>query len=121
MSENRAGFIQVLVDGELMDIYGVFTVGHGHSKKTKMKGSDGRPLGFKEEAQIPFIEGKILDSKRLDIGKLQSITDATITYRKPNGKTGVLQNACHASDGNETSENSEIDIRFEGDLYEEFT
>lgn len=115
----RAGFIQLKINGVLMDAYGDFEVGYGQTKRSGLTGADGRHLGTKEEAQIPYIEGKIMDRSNFDVLAYLNAEDATVTYRKANGKTVVLQKAYYAGEGKETSANAEIDFRMEGERMEE--
>lgn len=115
----RAGFIQVKLNGVLMDAKGEFTVGYGRPKRTAIIGAGGETQGFKEEGQVAFIEGKITDKGTLDVIALMDTEGATVTYRKANGKTVVLQDAFYAADGNETSGEAEIDFRMEGTRLEE--
>ncbi len=115
----RAGFIQIKVNGVLMDAKGDFTYGYGVPKKTMMTLADGRVAGHKEEAVVPYIAGKILDSKGLDVVALMKAEGATVTARKANGKTFVLQDAVYAGESTEETAEAEIDFRMEGVRAEE--
>ncbi len=115
----RAGFVQIKVDGVLMDATGDFTLNYGVPKKTMMTGTDGRVLGHKEEAMVPSISGKIQDSSNLDIKKLLAAEGATVTARKANGKTFVLQDAVYAGESTEETANADIDFKMEGVRAEE--
>lgn len=115
----RAGFIQIKINGVLMDAKGDFTYGYGVAKKTMMTLADGRVAGHKEEAMVPYISGKILDSKGLDVRALLEAEGATVTARKANGKTFVLQDAVYAGESTEETAEAEIDFRMEGVRAEE--
>jgi hypothetical protein len=115
MSQNkRAGICYLKIDGEVKDAKGVFTYNLGAPKRTGIIGSNGKNQGFKEEGQIPFIEGVITDADDLDVAKLLEVKDTTITLELNNGKTFVLREAYHAGEGNVTTEEGEIAVRFEG-------
>lgn len=113
MSQRKGGTIQFSVNGVTYDAKGEFTHNLGVPKKTAIVGAD-RVHGFKEEPQPAFIEGKITDRGNLDVGALQKLDDATVTIALANGKVVSLRNAWYASDGNVTSGEGEIDVRFEG-------
>lgn len=115
----RAGFIQVKVNGVLFDFKGEATVGYGQPKRSAIFNADGSVAGYKEEPQVAFIEGKTTDRTNFDVVAMMKIEGATVTYRKANGKTWVLQDAYYAADGQETSGEAEIDFRFEGTRGEE--
>jgi hypothetical protein len=71
--------------------------------------------------QAPFIEGKITDRGTLDLQKLVSIEDATVTLELANGKSILLREAWFAGEGNVSTEEGEIDVRFVGRSAEELT
>jgi hypothetical protein len=70
--------------------------------------------GFKEEPQVPYIEGAVTDNDELDLAALQSVRDATVTLQLANGKVVVLEFAVYASDGVVTTSEGQIEARFEG-------
>lgn len=108
------GIIQFRVDGTLYDAKGDFTYSLAGEKRTGVMGSDGRPHGYRSEGRMPFIEGKITDRGNLAVAGLQAITDATVTLNLANGKTIVLGNAWYAGEGQISTAEGEIDVRFEG-------
>jgi hypothetical protein len=116
----RGGRIQLQVNGELQDAKGAFTYNLGQPKREDVVGSD-RVHGFKEMPQAPFIEGKITDRGTLDLQKLVSIEDATVTLELANGKSILLREAWFAGEGNVSTEDGEIDVRFVGRSAEELT
>ena len=69
--------------------------------------------GYKEEPKAQFIEGAITDSDELDLAGFQAITDATITLELANGKVIMLREAFYAADGDVTTGEGEIQVRFE--------
>lgn len=117
-NQRKAGLIQFKVNGEIRAAKGNFTYNMGAPKRETMVGSDGTH-GFKEVPQIAFIEGAITDQEDLDVKAMLTITDATVTLELANGKTVLLSEAYFAGDGNASTEEGEITVRFEGSSAEE--
>lgn len=114
MANSRiGGLIQFKVDGEQFLAKGNFTYNLGVPKKEQVVGADS-VHGFKEMPQVPFIEGAITDTDELDTEALRNLRDVTVTLELANGKVVVIEEACEASDGNGTTEEGELTIRFEG-------
>lgn len=111
-NNRRAGRIFVKVDGTQYDAKGDFTYGLGLPKREAIVGSDG-VHGYKETPQVPFIEGVFTDSSSLDLATLQQIDNATVTLELANGKIVGLSNAWYASEGNVSTGEGEIPVRFE--------
>ena len=107
------GIIFVKVDGALLQAKGDFSYNIGEPKKEAVVGQDA-VHGFKEEPQVAMIEGSITDNQELDLQALQSTVDATVTLELANGKLIVLREAFYASDGNVSTNEGEIEFRFEG-------
>lgn len=114
MANRRVGGILFLkVNGELFQAKGEFTYNINPVKRESVVGQD-TVHGFKEEPKVQFIEGAITDSDELDLEKFQLIRDATVTLELANGKIIVLREAFYAADGDVTSSEGEIQVRFEG-------
>lgn len=114
MGNKRVGGTLFLkVNGEQLQAKGEFTYRINPVKREMVAGAD-KIHGFKEEPQVPFIEGAITDSDELDLQAVQSTTDATVILELFNGKTIVLRQSCYASDGDVTHLEGEIQFRFEG-------
>ena len=113
MGRRVAGILFFKVDGELFQAKGEFTYRINPVKREMIAGVD-TIHGFKEEPQVPFIEGAITDSPDLDLEGFQAIVDATITLELANEKVIVLREAAYAADGDVTSSEAEIQVRFEG-------
>ena len=111
--QRRAGLIQLQRNGEIDDAKGSFTYNLGRPKRDGIIGSDG-VHGYKEMPQIPFIEGAITDRGTLNMAGLVEGRDLTITLTLGNGKMIVLRDAWFAGDGNATTEEGEITVRWEG-------
>lgn len=119
-SQRRAGLIQVQVNGEVFDARGNWTYNLGRPKREAIVGAD-TVHGYRETPQVAFIEGEITDRGTLDVADLIGITDATVTLGLANGKTVTLREAWFAGDGNVTTEEANIAVRFEGAGAEELS
>lgn len=111
--QRRAGMIQLQTNGEIQDAKGNFTYNMGAPKREPIIGADG-VHGFKETPQVAFIEGAITDRSTLDVKALVKLKDVTVTLTLGNGKVIVLRDAWFAGDGNATTDEAEIAVRFEG-------
>ncbi|MGB0683406.1 MAG: phage tail tube protein [Magnetovibrionaceae bacterium] len=121
MSKNRvAGEISFKVDGTREYAKGSFTYNLGGFKRDPVVGSD-EVHGFKETPKVPFIEGEITDRGDLDLKTFQHLTDVTVTLELVNGKTIILRDAWYAHDGDVTTEEAVVPVRFEGRTAEEMT
>lgn len=116
--QRRGGIIQVSANGVSFDAKGEFTANIGRPKRESVIGSDG-VHGFKETPQVSFIEGKITDRQGLDLAALVTMENATVTLQEANGKTIILRDAWYAGDGNVSTDEGEIDFRFESKSGEE--
>lgn len=119
MSNKRAGRIFFRVGGVQHDAKGSFTCNSGGDKREAIVGADAIH-GFKSTPQVPFVEGAITDSTDLDIDALKAIENTTVTVELANGKVFTLANAWYAADGDLTTEEGEMQVRFEG-LHGEWT
>lgn len=106
------GIIFVKVDGEQLQAKGEFTWNLGEPKREGVVGQDS-VHGYKEEPQIPFVEGSITDNSELNMQRLVLVKDATVTLDLANGKTIVWRKAFYAAEGNTTTGEGEHEIRFE--------
>lgn len=109
----RAGTLQLKVNGVMHNAKGTFTYGLGTPKRETIMGPDG-VHGYKEEHQAPFIEGAITDRGDLEVRKLFEIDGALVTLELANGKGFVLSDAWYAGDGTVSTDEGEIQVRFEG-------
>lgn len=108
-----AGILFFKVNGELFQAKGEFTYRVNPTKREMIPGA-ATIHGFKEEPLVPFIEGAVTDSDELDLVALQQIRDATITLELANEKVIVLREAVYAADGEVTTSEGEVQVRFEG-------
>jgi len=107
------GIIFIKIDGAQYRAKGSWTYNLGQPKRESVVGADG-VHGYKEMPQVAVLEGTITDSLELSAQDLMNVKDATITVDLANGKTIVLKDAWFAGDGNITTEEGEIEARFEG-------
>lgn len=114
----RGGIIQLTVDGVLFDCKGDFTANLGEPLKEAIIGSSG-VTGYKSTPQAAFIEGALTDRGGLSIQQLVQITDATVHLKLATGKVIALANAWYAGDGNITTDEGEVTVRFEAEVGEE--
>lgn len=109
----RAGKITLKTDGMVHDAKGSFTYNLGRDKLTGIAGAD-RVHGAYSQVQVPFIEGIITDGEAVDLDAVLTARDITVTLDLDNGKTIVLRQAWFAGEGNVTTEQGEIAVRWEG-------
>lgn len=118
-SERRiAGLISVQINGEIQNAEGEFSYNLGAPKREALIGPD-RVHGFKETAQVAYIEGSLRDRKTLDLQTLVNQDSATVTLQLANGKLIVLREAWFAGDGTANTDSAKVDVRFEGMSAEE--
>ena len=113
MERRVGGIIFIKVDGELFNAKGEFTYNLGLPKREGVVGAD-VVHGYKETPQVPYVEGAITDQSDLDVEALRKIKDATVTLELANGKVIVIREAWEASDGVGSTDEGELEVRFEG-------
>lgn len=108
------GVVYIKADGQTVVAKGdSFSYNTGKLKKEMVKGTD-RVHGYKSMTQVPFIDGATTDLPNVNTEDLKDIADATVVLELNNGKTVILRNAVYAADGESTTEEGEIQLRFEG-------
>lgn len=108
------GTLFAKVNGAQVKTKGSWTYNLGNPKREQVVGSDG-VHGYKELPQVPYCDGIITDQPDLDVSALQNIVDGDIILELANGKTVAFRNACYAADGDVTTEEGEIQVRFEAE------
>lgn len=108
----RAGIVYITVLGTQYDAKGEFTYNTGGKKKTAIEGAE-KIHGFSTKPVVPFIEGKITDAGNLDVNALKDLEDVTVALLLENGKLITWKNAWYAGAGDQTTNEGEIDFRFE--------
>jgi hypothetical protein len=114
MTQRRGGLIRVTTAGIQQDCLGDATYNLGVPKRTAVLKADGRPGGYTEEGQVPFIEVDVLDRPDLDLKAFLGVSDATVTVDLANGKSVVLSHAWYAGEGTGESKNGSVKSRWEG-------
>ena len=107
------GIIFLKIDGVQYRVKGSWTYNLGKAKREAVVGSDS-VHGYKEMPQAPYIEGTITDDSAVSMEQLLEIEGATIILELANGKIISLKDAWFAGDGNFTTEEGELEARFEG-------
>lgn len=111
-TNRRAGRITLYVDGVLMDAKGNFSYSMGGVTREAIVGAD-RIHGYREPVSVPYLEGTITDRGDLDVAALRGLTDTTVQLVAGSGKTIIFRNAWFAGEGVQTTEEAEIEVRFE--------
>lgn len=114
MSVNRrSGILYVKKLGKLLESKGNWTYNLGRPKRDAIVGTT-NVHGYKEMPQAPYLEGTITDKGSLNLEKdILNVTNETLTLELANGKTVVFRNAWYAGEGDVTTEEAEIAVRFE--------
>lgn len=113
MGQRRGGTIYFKVGGKAYDAVGNFTFGLGTPKREGLAGPDG-VHGFKEMAQVPFIEGEVRDRADLKLRDLFGAVDESVQLELATGKVIALRSAWYAGEGTGATEEGTIGVRFEG-------
>jgi hypothetical protein len=117
--DDVGGSCELKVDGVIYNTIGSLTIETG-GRSSEPKMSRGKVVGYKvTDANPGKISGTIVDTNELDIVDLQQKKNATVTVKKPNGKTVVLRNACFSIVSSENMEEGEVSFEFQGDAIEE--
>jgi hypothetical protein len=111
--QRRAGLISLQIDGEIYSAKGNFTYNLGAVKRDAIIGADA-VHGYREMPQVAFVEGEVTDRSTLDMRRLITMTNATVTLQLANGKVVVLRDAWFAGEGTANTDEANIGVRFEG-------
>lgn len=117
-AERIGGIISFRINGEVHNAKGSFEYNLGRPKREMVQGADG-PHGYKEMPQTAFIQGAITDRAGLDLAQLLQTVNGTVTLELGSGKVIILRGAFFAGEGNVTTEEGEIAVRFEGSTADE--
>lgn len=118
MTQAVGGIITVRANGAQLRAKGSWSYNLGRPMREAIVGADG-VHGYKETPRAAFVEGATTDRGDLDLSALQGLRDATVTLDLANGKTVVLSQAWFAGEGTATTEEGEVQVRFEGVQAEE--
>ena len=108
------GIFNLKINGTLYTAKGDYTYSLGLPKHEAVLSSSGTVAGFKVTATVPHIEGEITDRGDLDVKTLLGLRDGVITLELINGKVIMLSGAHSASDGEISTSEGNIKIRYEG-------
>lgn len=120
MANRRGGIIELKVGSDLYECKGNFSWNLGEPKNEAIVGSSG-VTGYKSTPQPAYIEGMITDRGGLSVRTLARITSATVHLKLATGKVIVLSEAWYAADGKGTTDEGEIEVRFESAIGEEIS
>ncbi len=104
------GIVTIKVDGEEYEGKGSFTFMSGYPKRESVIGNK-YVAGPKVTPTEPGIDGKITDTGGLDLERLFTLKDATVTGELANGRRYIYRKAWYAGDPQEDSEEGEIDFK----------
>jgi hypothetical protein len=114
----RGGTVQVQADGVVLEVKGDVEYNLGRPKYEPIMGPFG-VVGWKQVAQVPFVELEITDSDETDLDALLTIKNATVTLDLANGKAAVFQNAIQVGEGTANTGEGNVKLRFEAKSAEE--
>lgn len=112
MGNRLGGTMHLRVNGESYSAKGNFEFGGG-DERTGVAGAD-EVHGYTEKKTPFFIAGAITDKGDLDLELFWSFDNATVTIDHGNGRTIVLSDAWFAGPRKGSTEEGEIECRFEG-------
>lgn len=113
------GILNFKINSVLQVAKGDFTYNLGVPKHEAVMSSSGTVAGFKVTPVVPFIEGEITDRGDFDVKALLGLRDGVITLELINGKVIVLSGAHSSSDGEVSTGEGSIKVRFEAVSAEE--
>lgn len=113
MTNAVGGTLYASINGNRIRAKGNFTYNLGLPKREPVIGADG-VHGYKEVQQTAMIEGSTTDRGDLNLEELLTAEGVTFTLDLANGKTIALYDAWFAGDGNVTTEEGEVPLKFEG-------
>jgi len=109
----RAGLKALKVGNNVYDVKGNVTYNLGGEMKEGMAGAD-RVHGYKVTRIVPKLEGQITDRGDLDVAAFKAVDGETVVMELENGKTVFLKDAWFAGEGEQGTEEGNIDFKFEG-------
>ncbi len=107
------GTCYVAINGEQLEAFGDWKVHMGTPKREELMGHNG-VQGYKEEQQAPYFEGSVRKTSNLDLKALFNARDITATLEANDGTSYVLRDAFAASDGEWSTEEGDVPVKFVG-------
>lgn len=105
--------LQFSLDGVLYQASGDWTFNLGKPKRETMLATDG-VAGYKEEPQIPFIEGELPITPGLDIDAVLGATGVTAFLTLGSGQVIALRDGNQVGEGTGNATEGKLPVRFEG-------
>ena len=106
------GIKSLTINGDVYPCKGSWTTNLGWEKRTGIVGADG-VHGYGVTPQLAFMEGVITKQATFSLVDLLDVKEATIVLVAANSSI-ILHDAYFADEGNYTTEEGEIAVRFEG-------
>lgn len=120
MSERRAGYTTLSINGESYDIVGDVTYNLGKPKREKLVGANGTQ-GYKEMPQVAFFECQVRTSSSFSRSDFADIVDATALLKHADGTSLMYQGSDYCAEGDGSTEEGTFQCRFEADAAEEIS
>lgn len=107
------GEYEFKINGFQYNLKGHPNIEYGGKHYEPIIGPGGVHIGDKCVGDSPSkISVTLVDTNSLDIVEIQQTRKATITLKKPNGKTFVMTNACCSAQITESCEEGEVTLEF---------
>lgn len=107
------GIVRLTIDGLVVPVKDSVTWNLGRSKREAVIGAD-FAHGYKEMPQIGFLECELTNTQDISVEEIIGKVDATCVLELPNGDSFTLRNAWYAADGDNQTEEGNVQCRFEG-------
>ena len=114
MARLLGGILHLKINGTVVVAKGDFTFGMGLPKYEAVLSSSNRVAGFKATPTVPYIEGEIFQTGDVDLKDLLSTRNALVVLEFEGGKTYALDEAHFAADGEVTTADGSVKVRFDG-------
>lgn len=115
VSDDVGGLYTMYIDGTEFLLKGDPEFDIGGTKRTVIRGVDGKMHGTKVEKVGSRISGTTTNTSELDIGLLRETKNATITLNCPNGKVVSFPHCAFTGDPTVSGAEGEVAFEFSGD------
>lgn len=113
-----AGIVNVTWNGNVINVVGNISWNLGQNKREGLAGPD-RVHGYKENVQIPFIEGEGRIVSGMSVKEFVNITNATVTAVLATGKIVMITDAWYEGEGTAGTEEATLPFKFCGETGDE--